>query len=655
MDTVAAVDPDDLEQEALAAVAAATTLAELDEARVRYLGRSSELKLALREVRDRETGMALNAVREAVEAALAARQEELERAELDATARDRARRRHAAGGAARRRRARGRAARSTRRRRSAATSRTLPRPRLRDRRRPRGRDDEYNFDALALPGLASGALAARHALPRRRHAAAHGDVAVADPQDGGAAAADLHGLDRPRLPPRHDRRDALPDLPPVRGARDRQGHHDGRPEGDAAVRDARSCTARSARCASARTTSRSPSRRWSRTSRARSAAASGCPTCKHSGWIEIGGSGMVDPYVLRVRRLGPGGVHGLRVRDGHRAHRAAPPRHPGIRAVLGERPPLPEAVLMKVPLSAGCASTCASTRPPSRSPTRLSISTAEVNGDRAPRRPGRPRRCFRVGHVLEADKHPNADRLQLCTRRRRRGPAVPDRLRRLELRRGREGRGRAAGRDAPERPDARAAQAARRGVGGDDPRRGRGRPRHRPQRDHACSTTRSSPARRSPTCCRSSRRCSTSSRPATAPDLLSVYGIAREVAALFDGELAPLAGREPARGRRRAGRRSGSRIPTAARATSAGCSATSRSASRRVWLKARAPRRRRALDLERRRRDELRDARARQPAARVRLRHARTAGASSSAARRRARSCGRSTATMRKLDAGRPR
>jgi len=82
LDTVAAVNPDDLQKEALAAVAAATTVAELDEARVRYLGRSSELKLALREVRDRETGMALNAVRESLEAAFAARQEELERAEL---------------------------------------------------------------------------------------------------------------------------------------------------------------------------------------------------------------------------------------------------------------------------------------------------------------------------------------------------------------------------------------------------------------------------------------------------------------------------------------------------------------------------------------------------------------------------------------------
>jgi phenylalanyl-tRNA synthetase alpha chain len=83
LDTVAAVNPDDLQQEALAAVAAASSLAELDEARVHYLGRRSELKLALRDVRDRETGMKLNAVREAIESAFAARQEELERVELE--------------------------------------------------------------------------------------------------------------------------------------------------------------------------------------------------------------------------------------------------------------------------------------------------------------------------------------------------------------------------------------------------------------------------------------------------------------------------------------------------------------------------------------------------------------------------------------------
>jgi phenylalanyl-tRNA synthetase alpha chain len=78
------VDSKALQEEALAAVARATTLTELDEARVKYLGRSSELKLALRQVRDRESGMALNAARDAIEQAVAARQAELERAELDA-------------------------------------------------------------------------------------------------------------------------------------------------------------------------------------------------------------------------------------------------------------------------------------------------------------------------------------------------------------------------------------------------------------------------------------------------------------------------------------------------------------------------------------------------------------------------------------------
>jgi phenylalanyl-tRNA synthetase alpha chain len=83
------MEPEALEHEAQSAIAAAGTADELDEARVRYLGRKSELKQALRAVRDRETGMALNARRERLEAAVAARQQELEQAELErAFARD---------------------------------------------------------------------------------------------------------------------------------------------------------------------------------------------------------------------------------------------------------------------------------------------------------------------------------------------------------------------------------------------------------------------------------------------------------------------------------------------------------------------------------------------------------------------------------------
>src|SRR5229473_2722467 len=82
------MDLEALEREAQSAIAGAATSAELDDARVRYLGRKSELKLALRDVRDRENGMALNAVRERIEAAVAEREQALERAELDRTLRE---------------------------------------------------------------------------------------------------------------------------------------------------------------------------------------------------------------------------------------------------------------------------------------------------------------------------------------------------------------------------------------------------------------------------------------------------------------------------------------------------------------------------------------------------------------------------------------
>jgi phenylalanyl-tRNA synthetase alpha chain len=75
------VDVQALESEALSAIAAAGTPEALEEARVRYLGRKSPLKLALREVRDRDTGMALNALRERIEAAVETKETELARAE----------------------------------------------------------------------------------------------------------------------------------------------------------------------------------------------------------------------------------------------------------------------------------------------------------------------------------------------------------------------------------------------------------------------------------------------------------------------------------------------------------------------------------------------------------------------------------------------
>ena len=81
--TVAAVDPEALEETAMRAVREATSTEDLDRVRVEYLGRKSQLKLALRDVRDRNTGMQLNKFREALEMAISVRQKELRQLELD--------------------------------------------------------------------------------------------------------------------------------------------------------------------------------------------------------------------------------------------------------------------------------------------------------------------------------------------------------------------------------------------------------------------------------------------------------------------------------------------------------------------------------------------------------------------------------------------
>jgi phenylalanyl-tRNA synthetase alpha chain len=72
-----------LENEAKSAISSANTLDELDEARIRYLGRKSELKQALREVRDAETGRVLNTLREELERAVADREATLREAALE--------------------------------------------------------------------------------------------------------------------------------------------------------------------------------------------------------------------------------------------------------------------------------------------------------------------------------------------------------------------------------------------------------------------------------------------------------------------------------------------------------------------------------------------------------------------------------------------
>ncbi len=124
-------------------------------------------------------------------------------------------------------------------------------------------------------------------------------------------------------------------------------------------------------------------------------------------------------------------------------------------------------------------------------------------------------------------------------------------------------------------------------------------------------------------------------------DLLSMVGLAREVATLFDGELKPIEVEDPTNRpstARRGDRREPGRLPALHRPGA-------RERDRRPVADVapcQAPRGGDALDLERRRHHELRHARLRQSAARVRPRPGSPAGASPFATRVEARRCGRS-------------
>jgi phenylalanyl-tRNA synthetase alpha chain len=86
LDSLAAVDWPAYEEEARRAIEDALAEGELDDARVRFLGRKSELAQALRGVRDRESGMLLNGIRTRLEESVASRAQELTRLVYQAAA-----------------------------------------------------------------------------------------------------------------------------------------------------------------------------------------------------------------------------------------------------------------------------------------------------------------------------------------------------------------------------------------------------------------------------------------------------------------------------------------------------------------------------------------------------------------------------------------
>ena len=272
----------------------------------------------------------------------------------------------------------------------------------------------------------------------------------------------------------------------------------------------------------------------------------GCCDVQALGLDRDGRRGLGRPGRVPQRRPRPRGVAGLRVRLRDRADRHAPARPARPARVLGERPPRPGAVLMKVPVS-WLREYVDFDLPVEELARQLVFTSCEV--DRIVRRgvpAGDNLQHFVVGKVLEAGKHPNADKLQLTKvdvgdgeprsivcgawnfgagatvavvvpggvmpggeftieKRKLRGEVSDGMIlseRELEL-------GQDHGGIMVLPDDLAAGDAARR------------------------------------TCCRSATTCSRSRRCYNRPDLTSVYGIAREVAALTGAKLNPMPGTEP--------------------------------------------------------------------------------------------------------------
>ena len=162
--------------------------------------------------------------------------------------------------------------------------------------------------------------------------------------DPGAAAGSL-------LPLRGDRRQPRLGVLPGRGPDDRRGHDDGRPQGPPRPVRQGDVRRRTSGPASGPATTRSPSRPWPSTSSASCAAASGCPACGRSGWMTILGAGMVHPVVLQYGGLDPERYQGFAFGMGPGADQDAQARHHRPAPVPRERPALPGAVPMRVPLS----------------------------------------------------------------------------------------------------------------------------------------------------------------------------------------------------------------------------------------------------------------------------------------------------------------
>ena len=390
--TVAAVDAGALERAALGAIAGAATVAELDEARVRYLGRKSELKLALRDVRDRETGMALNALGARFEGG-----------------------RGASPGPSS-----GRPSTRSSTRRSPAPSCTAGRLHLLTQSRRRiedifigmgytvydGREVDtvyYNFEALNTPE-AHPSRDPRDTFYVDDDTLLRTHVAVADPGDARAGASDLHRLARARVPARHRRRH------PTRrsSTRSRRSWSTATSRSPTCAGRSRPSRARSSAgsggCACGRASSRSRSRRSSSTSPA--SCATGRAARSASGRVgRAGRRRRGRPRTCsRPSATTPSSGRASRSGSGSTASRGAP-RRARPAPVLGQRHPLPVSVLIRVPVS--WLREYVEFDLPVEARARSCSRAARSTGSSGARSPAATENLehFLVGKVLEASKH----------------------------------------------------------------------------------------------------------------------------------------------------------------------------------------------------------------------------------------------------------
>src|ERR671915_832971 len=294
----------------------------------------------------------------------------------------------------------------------------LPRPRVPRDGGPRDRGRLLQLRRAQPRRAASVAARVRHLLHDRRRGPAHAHVADAGPRDGPAPAAALHRRSRPHLPARQ-RRHPHAAVPPGRGARGRRGRHARRPPGHAArLRPGhlRRGPARPPAPAllpvhrAERRVRRIVLQLQGRLPRRRLAL----PALQGRGLDRDPRRRRGRPQRVRVRareRLRPRAPPGLRVRDGHRADRHAQARRARPAAALRQRPALPGAVRMRVPLL-WLEDYCDPGLSLHDLEHRLTMTGTKVE---ALHRHGvGALEHFVVGRVLSAEQHPDADRLTVC-------------------------------------------------------------------------------------------------------------------------------------------------------------------------------------------------------------------------------------------------